>query len=157
MPVSLIIFASASVNTAQLFCSAGSARRGDATGRCWLINSLADGLCCLSSVRFRCCFRSFGTRSIRAARLYRRRRHAALPRPRRFCDDARHDDARGPECCCRRLAGAWLLVWPLDRPARPGQVWADFVHDTDEVVMVVEGQVEFEIAGVTHRPRAGEE
>src|SRR6058998_2103685 len=39
----------------------------------------------------------------------------------------------------------------------PGQVWADFVHDTDEVVMVVEGEVEFEIAGVTHRPRAGEE
>ncbi len=40
---------------------------------------------------------------------------------------------------------------------RPGQVWADFVHDTDEVVMVVEGEVEFEIAGAVHRPRAGEE
>jgi quercetin dioxygenase-like cupin family protein len=39
----------------------------------------------------------------------------------------------------------------------PGQVWADFVHDTDEIVMVVEGEVEFEIAGVIHRPRAGEE
>lgn len=39
----------------------------------------------------------------------------------------------------------------------PGQVWADFVHDTDEVVMVAEGQVEFVIAGVTYRPRAGEE
>ena len=39
----------------------------------------------------------------------------------------------------------------------PGQVWADFVHDTDEVVMVVEGEVEFEIASVIHRPRAGEE
>jgi len=46
-------------------------------------------------------------------------------------------------------------VWPLGRPARPGL--ADFGHDTDEVVIVVEGEVEFEIAGVTHRPRAGEE
>jgi quercetin dioxygenase-like cupin family protein len=39
----------------------------------------------------------------------------------------------------------------------PGQVWADFVHHTDEVVMVVEGEVEFEIAGMVHRPRVGEE
>jgi quercetin dioxygenase-like cupin family protein len=39
----------------------------------------------------------------------------------------------------------------------PGQVWADFVHDTDEVVMIVEGQVEFEIVGVTHCPLPGEE
>lgn len=39
----------------------------------------------------------------------------------------------------------------------PGQVWADFVHNTDEVVMVVEGEVEFEIAGTIHRPRVGEE
>lgn len=39
----------------------------------------------------------------------------------------------------------------------PGQVWADFVHDTDEIVMVVDGEVEFEIEGEIHRPRAGEE
>jgi len=39
----------------------------------------------------------------------------------------------------------------------PGQVWADFVRDTDEVVMVVEGEVEFEIAGVTYRLRADED
>ena len=39
----------------------------------------------------------------------------------------------------------------------PGQVWADFVHDTDEIVMVVEGEVEFEIEGEIHRPSAGEE
>jgi uncharacterized cupin superfamily protein len=37
----------------------------------------------------------------------------------------------------------------------PGQVWADFVHDVDELVMVVEG--EFEIDGELHRPSAGEE
>ncbi len=39
----------------------------------------------------------------------------------------------------------------------PGQVWADFVHDTDELVMVVEGEVEFEIEDELHRPEAGEE
>ena len=39
----------------------------------------------------------------------------------------------------------------------PGQVWADFVHGTDEIVMVVEGSVEFEIDGEIHRPRPGEE
>jgi quercetin dioxygenase-like cupin family protein len=39
----------------------------------------------------------------------------------------------------------------------PGQVWADFVHDTDEVVMVVAGEVQFEIEGAIHRPRPGEE
>jgi mannose-6-phosphate isomerase-like protein (cupin superfamily) len=39
----------------------------------------------------------------------------------------------------------------------PGRVWADFVHDTDELVMVVEGKVQFEIAGTIHRPQAGEE
>lgn len=39
----------------------------------------------------------------------------------------------------------------------PGQVWADFVHGTDELVMIVEGDVEFEIDGEIHRPRVGEE
>ena len=34
----------------------------------------------------------------------------------------------------------------------PGQVWTDYVHDTDELVMVVEGDVEFEIDGRVHRP-----
>lgn len=39
----------------------------------------------------------------------------------------------------------------------PGQVWADFVHDTDELVMVVRGAVEFEFAGQVHRPARGDE
>jgi mannose-6-phosphate isomerase-like protein (cupin superfamily) len=39
----------------------------------------------------------------------------------------------------------------------PGQVWADYVHGTDEVVMVVEGEVEFEIDGKRHRPQPGQE
>ena len=40
---------------------------------------------------------------------------------------------------------------------RPGQVWADYVHEVDELVMVVDGEVEFEIDGVLHRPALGEE
>jgi mannose-6-phosphate isomerase-like protein (cupin superfamily) len=38
-----------------------------------------------------------------------------------------------------------------------GQIWADFVHDVDELVMVVEGDVEFEFGAKTHRPGAGQE
>lgn len=39
----------------------------------------------------------------------------------------------------------------------PGQRWEDFVHDTDELVLVLEGEMEFEIEGEIHRPRAGVE
>jgi quercetin dioxygenase-like cupin family protein len=39
----------------------------------------------------------------------------------------------------------------------PGQVWADYVHDVDELVMVVEGEVEFEVDGQVHQPAPGEE
>jgi len=39
----------------------------------------------------------------------------------------------------------------------PGQVWADFVHDTDELVMPIEGDVEFEIDSKVFRPAPGEE
>ena len=39
----------------------------------------------------------------------------------------------------------------------PGQVWADYVHAVDELVMVVQGDVEFEIDAVVHRPALGEE
>jgi mannose-6-phosphate isomerase-like protein (cupin superfamily) len=39
----------------------------------------------------------------------------------------------------------------------PGQVWDDYVHETDELVMVVEGEVEFEFDGKVHRPARGEE
>ncbi|GIX21322.1 MAG: hypothetical protein KatS3mg121_0105 [Gammaproteobacteria bacterium] len=38
----------------------------------------------------------------------------------------------------------------------PGRVWADYVHDVDERVMVLEGDMEFEIEGVRHRPVPGE-
>lgn len=39
----------------------------------------------------------------------------------------------------------------------PGQVWKDFVHATDELVMLVDGAIELEFLGNTFRPRVGEE
>lgn len=39
----------------------------------------------------------------------------------------------------------------------PGQVWRDFVHDVDELVVLVEGEIELEFAGRTVRPQVGEE
>jgi uncharacterized cupin superfamily protein len=34
---------------------------------------------------------------------------------------------------------------------------ADYVHGSDELVMVIAGAVEFEVAGVLHRPQPGAE
>lgn len=39
----------------------------------------------------------------------------------------------------------------------PGQCWEDFRHATDELVTVLEGQMEFEVAGQLHHPKVGEE
>lgn len=39
----------------------------------------------------------------------------------------------------------------------PGQRWEDFVHETDELVAVLSGKVEFEIEGEVHRPAPDEE
>ena len=39
----------------------------------------------------------------------------------------------------------------------PGQRWEDFTHATDEVVIVLEGEMEFEMAGDVHHPQPGEE
>jgi mannose-6-phosphate isomerase-like protein (cupin superfamily) len=39
----------------------------------------------------------------------------------------------------------------------PGRVWSNFVHDTDEVVMLLEGDEEFEMAGKNFRLKPGEE
>lgn len=39
----------------------------------------------------------------------------------------------------------------------PGQTWEDFTHATDELVLVLEGEMEFEIAGIVQHPRIGEE
>ena len=39
----------------------------------------------------------------------------------------------------------------------PGQRWEDFVHNTDELVLVLEGELEFEINGEIVYPKFGEE
>jgi mannose-6-phosphate isomerase-like protein (cupin superfamily) len=52
-------------------------------------------------------------------------------------------NARGFSC------GLWVDA--------PGRVWANFVHDSDELVMVIEGLQEFEMEGKQFRPPIGEE
>jgi len=37
----------------------------------------------------------------------------------------------------------------------PGQRWEDYVHDVDELVMPVEGELEIEIEGQIHHPGVG--
>lgn len=39
----------------------------------------------------------------------------------------------------------------------PGQCWVNFVHEVDEVVMVIEGDMEFEFGGQVHHPKVGDE
>lgn len=39
----------------------------------------------------------------------------------------------------------------------PGQRWEDFTHATEEVVIVLEGEMEFEVAGQIMHPQSGEE
>jgi len=39
----------------------------------------------------------------------------------------------------------------------PGQKWEDFLHEFDELVLVLEGKVELEIEGMLYRPNLGEE
>ncbi len=39
----------------------------------------------------------------------------------------------------------------------PGQVWEDYVHSTDELLLVLEGELELEMQGRSFRPATGEE
>ena len=39
----------------------------------------------------------------------------------------------------------------------PGQCWEDFVHPVDELLQLMEGRIEVEIAGQVFRPEPGEE
>ena len=39
----------------------------------------------------------------------------------------------------------------------PGQRWEDFVHKSDELVLVLEGELEFEIDGEISHPEPGQE
>ncbi len=40
---------------------------------------------------------------------------------------------------------------------QPGNRWEDFTHATDELVIVLEGQMEFEVEGEVRHPQIGEE
>jgi len=39
----------------------------------------------------------------------------------------------------------------------PGQVWEDYVHSTDELLMLMDGKLELEMKGKAFRPAIGEE
>ena len=39
----------------------------------------------------------------------------------------------------------------------PGQIWADFVHKTDELIVLAVGEIKIEIEGKSQRPQIGEE
>ena len=39
----------------------------------------------------------------------------------------------------------------------PGQVWVDFVHRTNELVVLAEGEIEIEIEGKSQQPQIGDE
>jgi len=39
----------------------------------------------------------------------------------------------------------------------PGQVWANFVHATDELVVLIDGEIELSFAGQTLCPEIGDE
>jgi cupin 2 domain-containing protein len=39
----------------------------------------------------------------------------------------------------------------------PGKAWENFVHDVDELMMVVEGEIELELDGETRLLRPGDE
>ena len=39
----------------------------------------------------------------------------------------------------------------------PGQVWMDYVHMVDELVMLIDGEMELSFSGQTIRPQVGEE
>jgi mannose-6-phosphate isomerase-like protein (cupin superfamily) len=39
----------------------------------------------------------------------------------------------------------------------PGKVWADYVHETDELVMLEDGEIELLFSGKMFHPKIGEE
>ena len=39
----------------------------------------------------------------------------------------------------------------------PGQVWKDYIHGVDELVMLVQGEVEIDMEGATHTLEIGKE
>ena len=39
----------------------------------------------------------------------------------------------------------------------PGQVWQDYVHEVDELLMLIDGEIEVRMGGKVLRPAIGEE
>lgn len=39
----------------------------------------------------------------------------------------------------------------------PGQIWADYAHDADELIMVVDGAIDVDMKGETHHLEPGQE
>ena len=39
----------------------------------------------------------------------------------------------------------------------PGKIWTDFVHDTDELLMLIDGKIELEMDGNILHPKIGDE
>lgn len=39
----------------------------------------------------------------------------------------------------------------------PGKVWRDYVHEVDELLMLIDGEIELSFQGKTLRPKVGEE
>ena len=39
----------------------------------------------------------------------------------------------------------------------PGKIWTDFVHDTDELLMLIDGEIELEMDGNILHPKIGDE
>jgi mannose-6-phosphate isomerase-like protein (cupin superfamily) len=64
------------------------------------------------------------------------------------------DDPNGPGTTCCRLGQTGVWLRPLDRPT--GRRWEGFTHATDELVVVLEGEMEFEIAGPICQTEFGE-
>ena len=62
------------------------------------------------------------------------------------------------ELDCTKIAANWASrgftcdLWTDPR----GKKWEDFSHATDELVTVLEGEMEFEVAGRVQRPPIGE-
>jgi quercetin dioxygenase-like cupin family protein len=60
---------------------------------------------------------------------------------------------------CEKIEMVWAMrgfscdLW-VDTP---GQSWEDFTHETDEIVTVLEGNMEFEVEGKVYHPKVGEE
>ena len=61
--------------------------------------------------------------------------------------------ARGKIAADSASRGFTCALWTV----LPGQRWEDFTDATDELVTMLDGEMEFEVAGKVHHPIPGEE